>query len=388
MSSDTRIYLDNAATSWPKPEAVYAAVDRYQRQVGAPGGRSGYHQAVEASRIIDQARQGAARLLGAPDARQVVFTANGTEALNVALSGVLRPDDHVVTTVCEHNSVLRPLTALVDAEMIDVTYVPCDCAGYVSPDDVRAAILPETRLVAINHGSNVTGAVQDIAQMIAAAHEQGALVLVDAAQTLGHVPIDVEELGVDLLAAPGHKGLLGPLGTGLLYIRRALEAEMRPLVRGGTGTHSQEDRQPESMPDKFESGNHNMPGLAGLAAALESLHEGSIESIEAHHARLAERLLDGLRELPGIVLHGPGAKSPRTSVVSFSVNGYDPQELAALLEVSGNVQCRAGLHCAPRMHEALGTLAAGGTVRLSPGWSTTDAQIDRTLELIAAITAR
>jgi cysteine desulfurase family protein len=387
MNAKPRIYLDNAATSWPKPEAVYAAVDHYQRQIGAPSGRSGYREAIEANRFIDRARQGVARLIGAHESRQIIFTLNGTESLNLAISGVLRPGDHVVTTVCEHNSVLRPLRALVEGGVITVTHVPCDGAGYISPDDVRNSLRPETRLVAVLHGSNVTGAIQPIDQINQVVRERGILLLVDAAQTLGHVPIDVEQVPVDFLAAPGHKGLLGPLGTGVLYLRPSLEKMLRPLCRGGTGTFSQEDRQPETLPDKFESGDHNVPGLAGLAAATEFLATRGVESLRAHHVQLAERLLAGLAAIAGLRVHGPGPESPRTSVVSFTINGYDPQELAALLEVSGNVQCRAGLHCAPRMHEALGTLEYGGTVRLSPGWATTTAEIDQTLELIATLAA-
>jgi len=387
MNAKPRIYLDNAATSWPKPEAVYAAVDHYQREIGAPSGRSGYREAVEASRIVERARQGVARLVGARDSRQIVFTASGTDSLNLALFGVLQPGDHVVTTVCDHNSVLRPLRALSDAGVISVTHVPCDGAGYVSPDDVRCALRQDTRLAAIVHGSNVTGAIQSVEEIGTVVREQGVLLLVDAAQTLGHFPIDVEQLQVDLLAAPGHKGLLGPLGTGVLYIRPSIEMELKPLRYGGTGTFSQKDRQPETLPDKYEAGNHNVPGLAGLAAAAEFLQTRRIDSVQAHHALLAKRLLDGLTTIPGVNIHGPDAKSPRTSVVSFTMNGYDPQELAALLEVAGNVQCRAGLHCAPRMHEALGTLEHGGTVRLSPGWATTEAEIDCALELIATLAA-
>jgi cysteine desulfurase family protein len=387
MNAKPRIYLDNAATSWPKPEAVYTAVDHYQREIGAPSGRSGYHEATAANRIVERSRQAVARLIGARDSRQVVFTANGTESLNLAIFGVLRHGDHVVTTVCEHNSVLRPLRALCDAGVISVTYVPCDGAGYVSPDDVRGALRAETRLAAIVHGSNVTGAIQNVQEIGAVVRERDVLLLVDAAQTLGHVPIDVEDMQVDLLAAPGHKGLLGPLGTGVLYIRPSIEKELKPLRLGGTGTLSQEDRQPETLPDKYESGNHNVAGLAGLAAGVEFIQSRSVESIPAHHAQLTKRLLDGLTAITGINIHGPGAKSPRTSVVSFTMNGYDPQELAALLDVSGGVQGRAGLHCAPRMHEALGTLEQGGTVRLSPGWATTETEIDRTVELIATLAA-
>jgi cysteine desulfurase family protein len=371
-----RIYLDNAATSWPKPDAVYDAVDRYQREIGGPNGRSGYREALEANRVVERARRGVAKLVGAADPRQVVFGCNGTDVLNLAIRGTVRPGDHVITTVCDHNSVLRPLRALREQHGVAVTYVPCDGQGFVSPDDVRAALRNNTRLVAVVHASNVTGALQPIAEIGAVVRESQALFLVDAAQSLGHVPTDVNELEVDLLAAPGHKGLLGPLGTGILYIRPGIERELEPLRCGGTGTQSDEDRQPDVLPDKYEPGNHNMLGLAGLAAASEFLEQHTIDAIEAHHTKLVERLMERLRAIEGVTIHGPQTTADRTSVVSITLDGYDPQEIAAMLEAPHRVQCRAGLHCAPRMHESLGTSASGGTVRLSPGYATTIEQIE------------
>jgi cysteine desulfurase/selenocysteine lyase len=387
MNINSRIYLDNAATSWPKPDSVYDAVDHYQREVGAPSGRSGYREAVEANQIVERARRGVARLIGVAEARQIVFTMSGTDSLNMAIFGVLRPGDHVVTTVCDHNSVLRPLRALSDEGIISVDYLPCDGQGFVEPDAVRGAMRPETRLVAVVHGSNVTGAIQPVAEIGAIVREHTALLLVDAAQTLGHVPVDVERLGVDLLAAPAHKGLLGPLGTGVLYIRPTVETELKPLRLGGTGTQSELDVQPEVLPDKYEPGNHNLLGLAGLATATDFLEERGIESIHAHHTELVGQLLAGLSDVPELAIHGPTDTANRTSVVSFTLAGYDPQELAAMLEASGGVQCRAGLHCAPRMHQALGTLEGGGTVRLSPGWATTAVQIEQTVDRIAELAA-
>lgn len=372
-----RIYLDNAATSWPKPEAVYAAVERYQREIGAAHGRSGYGEAVEATRTVDRARRGVAKLIGVGDPRQIAFTYSGTDSLNTAIRGALRPGHHVVTTVCEHNSVLRPLRALAETAGIEVTCVGCDAAGFVSPEDVRAAIRPTTRLVAVLHASNVTGAIQPVEKIGEIVRESSrALFLVDAAQTLGHVPIDVEQCGIDLLAAPGHKGLLAPLGVGVLYLRPGVEDEIAPLRSGGTGTQSDDDRQPTTLPDKFEAGNHNLPGLAGLAAAVEYLQTRTVPAIEAHHRELTARLLAGLATIDGLTIYGPDSAERRTSVVSFNVDGYDPQELAALLDASHGIQCRAGLHCAPRMHAALGTVERGGAVRLSPGSFTTHADVD------------
>ncbi len=386
-----RIYLDNAATSWPKPEAVYRAVDHYLREIGGPNGRSGYREALEANRIVERARRGVAELVGARDLSRIVFGFNGTDVLNLALRGIVRPGDHVVATVCEHNSVLRPLRALRDTADVNVTYVPCDGQGFVSPDDVRAALRPNTRLVAVVHASNVTGAVQPIAEIGKVVRGSGAYFLVDAAQSLGHVPIDVGQLEVDLLAAPGHKGLLGPLGTGVLYIRPGVERELQPLRCGGTGSRSEEDRQPDELPDKYEPGNHNLPGLAGLAAATDFLRTETIEAVHIHHTQLTARLLEGLGDVPGLTIHGPQSTANRSSVVSITVEGYDPQELAAMLDASQRIECRAGLHCAPRMHEALGTAAGGGTLRLSPGYATSLEEIEAVvaaLQEIASISVK
>ncbi len=391
MNQPDRIYLDNAATTWPKPAAVYDAVDRYQREIGGPNGRSGYREALEANSIVERARQGVAGLIGADDPLQIAFGYSGTDVLNLAIRGVVRPGDHVVTTVCDHNSVLRPLRALAGQADVKVSYVPCDGEGFVSPDDVRTALRPETRLVAVVHSSNVTGAVQPIAAIGRIVREHGALFLVDAAQSLGHVPLDVSMVDVDLVAAPGHKGLLGPLGTGVLYIRPGVERELEPLRYGGTGSRSDEDRQPDELPDKYEPGNHNLPGLAGLVASCEFLWRKSIAAIHDHHTAITARLLERLKAIDGVTIHGPRTPANRTSVVSITVDGYDPQELAAVLESSRRIQCRAGLHCAPRMHEALGTTAGGGTLRLSPGYSTTLDEIDlvaAALEEVASVSLK
>jgi cysteine desulfurase / selenocysteine lyase len=376
MESHERIYLDNSATTWPKPEAVYQAVDNFQREIGAPNGRSAYREAVESNRIVERARRGIAGLINAAEPSHVIFAFNCSDALNLAIHGVVRPGDHVVTTVCDHNSVLRPLRALRESADVVVTYIPCDGRGFVSPDDIRAALRPDTRLVAVNHASNVTGALQPIEAIGNVVREHGALYLVDAAQSLGHVPLDVMRVGADLLAAPGHKGLLGPLGTGFLYIRPGVEKQVVPLRYGGTGTQSEEDRQPERLPEKYEPGNHNLIGLAGLVAACEFLERNTIVAIHAYHAALTERLINGLQEIDGITIHGPPLSANRSSVVSITAEGYHPQELAAILEVSRHIQSRAGLHCAPRMHAALGTVAGGGTLRFSPGFSTTIDDID------------
>jgi cysteine desulfurase family protein len=362
-----RIYLDNAATSWPKPEAVYSAVDNYQRHVGAAAGRGSYSQSVEVGRLVEAARRGAARLLGGASSQHLIFTANCTDALNLAVQGLLKAGDHAVTTVVEHNSLLRPLRNLEDAGHISVSRVGCNGRGVVDPDEIRRALTPATRLIALSHASNVTGALQPVEAVAQIARQHGARLLVDAAQTAGHMPVDAGRLNADLLATSAHKGLLGPLGLGILLIAPGVEQELAPTRQGGTGTHSEEDRQPLEVPWKYEAGNLNVPAIAGLHAAIEFLECRGLESLAAHGRHLAGRLIAELVELRGVKVHGPPSVDERVGLVSISLDGYDPQEVAAVLDASHRVQVRAGLHCAPLMHRALGTLDQGGTVRLSCG---------------------
>ena len=362
-----RIYLDNAATSWPKPEAVYRAVEHVLRELGAPAGRSAYAEAVEVERLVSSARRRAAELLGAANPRHIIFAANGTDALNLALWGLARPGDHFVTSVVEHNSVLRPLAEMEARLGVSVTRVDCDDRGVVDPADVRAAMRPNTRAVAIVHAANVTGAIQPVAEIGRLAHEAGALVVVDAAQTAGDLPLDVDRLGADLLAAPGHKGLLGPLGTGILYIRPGVESHLQTLRQGGTGTKSQSDRQPEELPERFECGNLNVPGIVGLGAGIDYLLTHGVSEVRRHTEFLAGLLLSDLAEIPGVRVFGPADAADRVGLVSFTVPGYDPQEVAALLDAQSRIAVRAGLHCAPLCHRRLGTIDRGGTVRASFG---------------------
>lgn len=387
-----RIYLDNAATSWPKPETVWQAVDDYQRRLGAPAGRGAYHEAAEVERLVNQCRQRLAALIGAGEPQRIVFTLNGTDSLNQALHGLLRPGDHVVTSVCEHNSVLRPLRHWQDHGDVRVTYVGCSREGYIDPDDVRRALQPRTRLIALIHASNVTGAVQPVAEVGRLARQAGVLYLVDAAQSLGHTPIDVQQTGCDLLAAPGHKGLMGPLGTGILYVGPNAEQQLLPTRQGGTGTLSDEDLQPSSLPDKYESGNLNVPGILGLGAGLAEVERRGIDAIGLHERALAGRLVEGLKGIGQITVYGPAGGDKRqgtgnqssVGVVSFNVEGFEPQELAALLDSTRSIQVRAGLHCAPRMHQALGT-SPRGTVRISFGFFNTVADVDSVLEVLREV---
>jgi cysteine desulfurase/selenocysteine lyase len=383
--SFTRVYLDNAATSFPKPECVYAAVDHYQRELGVAVGRGGYRKATETQAEIDRCRQRAARLFQAGSPESIVFTFNGTDSLNLAIHGLLRRGDHVVTSAIEHNSVLRPLRELERDGQIQVTFIPVNNQGVFDPDDVRHALQPQTRLIALTHASNVTGAIQPVLEVGQIARSAGVVFLIDASQTAGHLPIDVETLQADLVACPGHKGLLGPLGTGLLYVRPGLAPSLRSTRQGGTGTRSEEDFQPEHVPDKYESGNHNAAGLFGLSAALDWLQGQSFETGRAEEIALTQQLLEGLATIPKIQLHGPRTAEERVGVISLSIPGIEPQVVATLLDEMGQIEVRAGLHCAPGAHRALKTLDLGGTVRFSVGRFTTPAEIEIAIETLRQI---
>jgi cysteine desulfurase family protein len=387
MSDLPRIYLDNAATSWPKPPSVYAAVDRFLRDVGAPTGRGVYREAEDAARLVTDARRRVAALLGAEEPRRVAFTFNGTDSLNLVLHGALRPGDHVVTTVVEHNSVLRPLRWLEEQRQVSVTRVPCDEEGVVDPDAIRQALRPNTRLIALVHASNVTGALQPVEEVGRTARETEVLYLVDAAQTVGHLPLDVRRIGCHFLAAPGHKGLLGPLGVGVLYVAPGAEEQLESLRQGGTGTESEEDRQPSALPHKYEAGNLNVPAIAGLGASVAWLQERGLEEVHRHESELAARLADGFRHLEGVTVFGPRDANRRAGVVSIALDGCPPQEAAVMLDTAHRIQTRPGLHCAPLMHRALGTLDGGGALRFSVGPFNTAQEIDRAVEAVAEIAA-
>lgn len=367
------IYLDNAATSFPKPETVYAAVDHFNRYVGANPGRAGYGSAREAEHIVTSTRTALAALLGIAESSQLVFTANATEALNLAVKGLLQSGDHVVTTAVEHNSVLRPLRALMAQRDITVSWVRCDATGTVDPDDLRSALSVPTRLICLTHASNVTGAIQDIARVSQIAREHDALLLVDAAQTAGCVPIDVEALGIDMLACAGHKGLLGPQGTGALYIRPGLG--IAPLCEGGTGSFSSSDQQPRALPDQFEAGTRNTPGLAGLGAGVRFVMETGVPAIQAHDQVLTGHLLTRLAGVDGTRIYGPRDPCRQVGVVSFTMDGYPPLNLAHLLSSACDIATRSGIHCAPLVHKYVGT-ADSGTVRASVGYFNSLEDID------------
>jgi len=378
----SRIYLDNAATSFPKPDAVYAAVDHWQRELGAAVGRGATRTGGEVQRVVDRCRLQAARFFGAQRPEQVLFTFNGTDSLNLAIQGLLQSGDRAITTVWDHNSVLRPLRELQSRGIIQTEIILDDTRGTIDLDALRESLKIPTRLVVVTHASNVTGVVQPIEDVVELAHGAGALVLLDAAQTAGHLPIDLQQLQVDFMACPGHKGLMGPLGTGLLILAPGMEQHLQPVRFGGTGTTSESDRQPQTLPERYESGNHNAPGLFGLAAALD--WQQSHPNRQAEQQRIAQ-LIAGLQQLPGLRLYHVDQSLPRLGTVSFTMDRMTPQVTAALLDEHFQIETRAGLHCAPLAHAALGTLKEGGTVRMSIGPFTTAAEIDTTLESLAQI---
>lgn len=381
-----RLYADNAATSFPKPPAVFDAMRAYAEELGASAGRGAYHEAVETGELLSSCRRRLARLIRAESPEQVVFTLNCSAALNQALKGLLRPGDHVVATTMEHNSVLRPLNALAAAGVITVDYVKADSAtACVRVEDVLSAITPRTRLVTVVHASNVTGTLQPIERIGAEARRRGVPFLVDAAQSAGHVPIDVQSMQIDLLALPGHKGLMGPLGTGALYIRPGLEDALSPLIEGGTGSISEQPTQPEFMPDKFESGSHNAIGIAGLNAALAWLEGHTVAACRAHDIALSRAFIESCRAIDCLTVYGQADPEARVAVFSVRLAGYAPDELSALLESEFGILTRSGIHCAPLAHRTIGTDTDGGTTRLSFGAYNTIADVDRCVDALARL---
>jgi len=380
------IYLDNAATSHPKPEEVYAAMDHCAREVGANPGRSGHRMAVQAEGEIAAARRAVAALLGGRDPLRLIFTLNATDALNMALKGILRRGDHVVTTLLEHNSVARPLARLEQDGIISVTRVTPSDEGVVDPDDIARAMTGATRMVAMAHASNVLGSVQPIEAIGALVRARERLFLVDAAQSAGVIPIDVERCGIDMLAFAGHKGMLGPTGTGGLYVGE--RAPLRPWREGGTGGNSAEPLQPEAMPHFLEAGTPNTVGIAGLGAAARHVAQRGVESLGAHERQLAGRLWEALAGDDRFTLQGPAPVpgAPRTGVVSLALAGHEPEEIAAILDASFTIAVRAGLHCAPGAHRFLGTFPAG-SVRISPGPFNTAQDIDAVVAALREIAA-
>jgi len=376
------IYLDNAATSFPKPESVYQALDRFARSDLANPGRAGHKMALAAERALDDCRHLLNQLFHGKEPERFVFTLNCTDALNMAFKGVLREDDHVITSDLEHNSVSRPLRAMELAGRISLTRIKADGGGTVSPDDVRAAVTPKTRLIALTHASNVLGTLQPVAEVGRLAREHDLLFLVDAAQTAGVVPLDVQEANIDLLAFPGHKSLLGPTGTGALYVGpRARVAAWR---EGGTGGDSSSETQPREFPYFLEGGTPNVLGVAGLSAGIRFVQEQGLDRIRRHEVELTERLWRKLDDLERFEVFGHRDPQRRVGTLSFRSEALPAAEIGGILDQAFDVAVRPGLHCAPYIHRALGTFP-DGTVRVSPGPFSTEADIDHLVNALAEI---
>lgn len=381
-------YMDNAATSWPKAPGVAAAMARALDSGMANPGRGTHRLAVAASRQVLAARQELAALLGLTNPLRLIFTANVTEAINLVLWGWLRPGDRVVTTTMEHNAVMRPLHDLERRRGVRVSRVAADADGYVDAAAFDAALDGGAALAVLNHASNVVGTIQPLEEVAAACRARGVPLLVDAAQTAGSLPLDAAALGVDMLAFTGHKGLLGPTGTGGLYLAESVDTErLMPLIQGGTGSRSESEEQPDFLPDRYESGTINVVGIAGLLEAARYLRARSVEAVRAHERRLTEALLEGLAAIPGVRLYGPRDPSRRVAVVSLRIDGLDVAEAGFRLAEEFGVLARTGLHCAPGAHRAVGTFP-DGTVRVGMGHATTAADVATTLDAIAVLARR
>ena len=378
------IYLDNAATSHPKPEAVVQAMMAFMREVGGNPGRSGHRLSIEAGRIVFEARERIAALFGVGDSSRVIFGQNATEAINLGLKGLLRKGDHVITSSMEHNSVMRPLRAL-EREGVALTVVRCSREGFLDPGEIGRAIRKNSRMVVLTHASNVVGTLLPLEPIGEMCRRQGILFMVDAAQTAGVMSIDVEREKIDLLAFTGHKALFGPQGTGGLVIgRRVDEKTLQPLKRGGTGSRSEFEEQPDFLPDLCESGTPNTVGLAGLRAGLDFILEVGIEKIRDHERKLTSRLIQGLLRISGAIVYGSGEAEKQCATLSFNLKNWTPSDLSFRLDEEFGILTRVGLHCAPLAHKTVGTFPEG-TVRVSMSYLNTEEEVEQTLKAIKTL---
>ena len=356
-------------------------MEHFLSEVGANPGRSGHALSIEAARVIFEARDELASLLGADDPLRIVFTKNATEALNIVIAGLLKPGDHVVTSGMEHNSVMRPLR-MMESKGIKITVIDCSRAGRLDPADVVSAIRPETRAVILTHASNVTGTIQPIEEVGAIARRLGIIFCVDAAQAAGSVPIDIHSMNIDILAFTGHKSLYGPQGTGGLYIGPGLEEMIIPLMTGGTGSASELEIQPYFMPDKYESGTPNTPGIAGLLAGVRFIRAREVDAVRAREMDLAGELRNGLASIPDVRVYGDPMNS--IPVISFTIGGISPSDVTQILDDEYGIMSRPGLHCAPSAHKTIGTFPQG-TVRFSLGWFNTRDEVLYALDAVSKI---
>jgi len=378
------IYLDNGATSFPKPEEVYRYMDAFYRRYGVNPGRSGYDLCIESGELVEDTRRLLCGFFGGQHPDRLVFGYNATDALNLAIYGLLAPGDHAVTTHLEHNSSLRPLWDL-QQRGVEVDWVDFDDHGYVDPGEVIARMRPHTRAVVVNHGSNVIGTVQPVREIGAACRARGIPLVLDVSQTAGMIPLDVEELGAGVLCFTGHKSLLGPMGIGGMYVHESVE--LRQTRAGGTGVRSAQRRHLEEYPYRMEYGTPNLPGIAGLSAGVKWVLERGVDAIHRHEMDLWRLLRDGLRGIDGVTLYCQDAERDRIGVLSFNVEGLEAADVGTMLDVDHDIACRTGLHCAPMVHEHLGTDRIHGSVRFGIGPFNTAAQIETALAAVGEIAA-
>jgi len=377
------IYLDNGATSFPKPEEVYTFMDQFYRQKGVSPGRSGYDLAIETGNIIEDARKSLTRYFNGTDFKRLVFSSNSTDALNLAISGLLNPRDHVITTKIEHNAVLRPLYHQSVYNDVEVDYVPFDEKGFVDPEDFISKFKSNTRLVVVNHASNVIGTIQPIEEIGKLCRERGVTFLVDASQTAGKMSIDIEKLNIDVIAFTGHKSLLGPTGIGGLYVKEGIN--IKHSRAGGTGVKSSRRHHLEEYPYRLEYGTLNTIGVAGLFAGLNWVIKNGIETVHQHEMSLTRQLRDGLSKIENVITYCADDLQNHIGVLSFNIRGFEAINTGTILDGDHNIACRTGLHCAPLIHEQLGTDKIHGTVRIGFGPFNTTAHVKKTIEAVKEI---
>lgn len=375
------IYLDNAATTYPKPEKVYDSIMDCMKNYCANPGRAGHKLAMRAAREIYDARENIAKLFNIDNPMNVIFTNNATDSLNLAIKGVVKSGDHIITTSMEHNSVIRPIKSL-ENHGVENTIVQCDKEGFLNIEDLKKAIKPNTKLIVTTHASNVVGTLIDIKAVGEVAKEHNLLYLVDASQTAGVYDINVSDINVDMIAAPGHKCLLGPQGTGILYIREGLNVNI--LKEGGTGSKSEDLFQPDLVPDKYEAGTHNTPGIVGLNEGVKFVLEKGIDNIRIHEEKLCEYMLKKLEEVPNIIVYGTKDSKKRAAVIAINIGNMDSGEITFLLDSQYQIATRSGIHCSPLAHQTLGTLEQG-VVRFSLGYFNTESDIDEAIRALIEI---
>ena len=383
MGGDLVIYFDNAASSWPKPPEVISAMKHFMEDIGANPGRSGHRLSVEAARIVFDTRESVAELFGSKDSSRIIFLMNGTQGMNLGIKGFLKAGDCVVVSSMEHNAVMRPLRRLEEKQGIKITFVPSQKSGQLDLDELKKALAKKVRLVIITHASNVTGGIMPIRDIGTLVKEKSnAMFMVDACQSVGSLPIDVDEMKIDLLAFTGHKGMLGPQGTGGLYIREGIELDT--LMEGGTGSSSERDVQPDFLPDKYESGTMNTVGIAGLGAGVEFVMRMGVEKIREQEMHLTRMLMEGLSEIGGVEMYGPEDHEERIAICAFNLRGRDPAEVGLSLDRDFGIMCRVGLQCAPVAHKTIGTFPRGA-VRFSLGYFNSETEVRSAVDTVKKV---